>query len=269
MVQIIIKIISISLLHFQTYNFNSMNLLKKTCKNCGHVSSCRKDKCGDCLITRYCNRKCQKDDWIQHKSECLEICKSQCRRETMFKLFKIGIILSDNIGEGVKLCIGNFLENGQIRNDGTMHTELCNHFQNSRHLMYVLKNIDVFITKSKKDIRTETNETTYELHNEISESLKNILDDYVHLSSIFAETYKYEALSFQCGNYLFEIDIKKAENIMFNFNKNITLGAGPNKVLLTIRTFKPPSGSKRQNESINEVVDSLKKNICKIFVCDD
>ena len=39
------------------------------CSVCGKKSK-RNQKCTGCYLTWYCGQKCQKDDWIKHKSEC-------------------------------------------------------------------------------------------------------------------------------------------------------------------------------------------------------
>ena len=42
------------------------------CFYCLKQSDVRLKKCGNCKNARYCDRACQKADWQNHKSECLE-----------------------------------------------------------------------------------------------------------------------------------------------------------------------------------------------------
>ena len=47
--------------------------------NDAFCSYCRKkctSNCGQCFVTKYCNKKCQRDDWSQHKKECQSILES-------------------------------------------------------------------------------------------------------------------------------------------------------------------------------------------------
>lgn len=236
----------------------------KTCIACGDVSLYRKKKCGDCLVTRYCDRECQKNHWSEHKSECLELCEYGCRQETLYKLSRVGIYLSNDIGGGVKLRLGNYIENEYLCNDDTMSTELFNHKKMLSNLLYILKDMPKFVCATTRDIRTGTNEIKNALQNEICKSFKSVLDSYVTLPCNFAklvELCECELVAFQCGKYMFEITKVSDDTDHIGI---VTVGS----VQLKIQTFHLPSGAKLQNESVNDVVDSLKESICKIFVCD-
>lgn len=51
--------------HHVNINGKMVNMLP--CKTCGRLA---KKKCQGCEVVRYCDRKCQKADWPNHKSHC-------------------------------------------------------------------------------------------------------------------------------------------------------------------------------------------------------
>ena len=70
--------------HFKNAICNDNNCYNNESPTCSIPSGERKDgadfcsycrkrctlKCGRCFITKYCNKKCQKNDWNEHKKEC-------------------------------------------------------------------------------------------------------------------------------------------------------------------------------------------------------
>jgi hypothetical protein len=51
------------------------------CTHCASiVLSNKKPVCGRCKDAKYCNRDCQKQDWVRHKHECTEVADLKARR---------------------------------------------------------------------------------------------------------------------------------------------------------------------------------------------
>ena len=44
-------------------------IMFKCCRNC-HKIDCKLRTCKNCRYVLYCSRKCQKNDWNQHKLKC-------------------------------------------------------------------------------------------------------------------------------------------------------------------------------------------------------
>jgi len=42
------------------------------CASCGENGKGRMKTCGDCFVAHYCDKKCQKAHWVQHKKLCKE-----------------------------------------------------------------------------------------------------------------------------------------------------------------------------------------------------
>lgn len=45
---------------------------KDTCGRCGKVIVGNKKRCGGCYRVKYCDQKCQQEDWYDHKDDCLK-----------------------------------------------------------------------------------------------------------------------------------------------------------------------------------------------------
>ena len=46
---------------------------KQVCRHCGSTDLRKLQECGDCGLTLYCSRKCQKKDWESHQSRCTRL----------------------------------------------------------------------------------------------------------------------------------------------------------------------------------------------------
>eukprot|EP01084_Bolivina_argentea_P291645 501259_1 len=66
------------------------------CGNCGNAEKTKVIKiCGGCKQIRYCNEKCQRKNWKQHKSECKKLKMKNEDQSNYFEVTKGRIICSD------------------------------------------------------------------------------------------------------------------------------------------------------------------------------